>query len=247
MCVDNGVIDSVIFYAKKSYPNEFLAMFDGHVKDKVLYITGLLFLPGERSHTGASFNDWLIPPTQRKWGSVHSHPGPSNQPSDADLMTFAKHGPFHIIVCEPYSLATMQAYDSYGNLATFDVGNFEDINQDLVLDDLAEIEQEMKESGELDDEADFDDGDENDENVSSSNMNFVKDNIAHQTNDSSVHPNSPKGNPHNINNDSTVFEINGQRVSAQNPNVDIVIEIPKDGGKPIIKNIIKKNPDDSEE
>ena len=68
VCVDQGVIDSVVFYSKKSYPNEFLAMLDGHVKDNVLYITGLLFLPGERSHTSASFNDWMIPPNQKKWG-----------------------------------------------------------------------------------------------------------------------------------------------------------------------------------
>ena len=90
VCVDQGVIDSVVFYSKKSYPNEFLAMLDGHVKDNVLYITGLLFLPGERSHTSASFNDWMIPPNQKKWGSVHSHPGNNANPSHADLMTFSK-------------------------------------------------------------------------------------------------------------------------------------------------------------
>ena len=28
VCVDQGVIDSVVFYSKKSYPNEFLAMLD---------------------------------------------------------------------------------------------------------------------------------------------------------------------------------------------------------------------------
>ena len=143
VCVDQGVIDSVVFYSKKSYPNEFLAMFDGHVKDKVLYITGLLFLPGERSHTSATFNDWMIPPNQKKWGSVHSHPGNNANPSHADLMTFSKHGPFHIILCEPYSLETMKAYDAYGNPTTFEVGAFSDENKDLMFEDLEEIKEEI--------------------------------------------------------------------------------------------------------
>ena len=145
VCVDQGVIDSVVFYSKKSYPNEFLAMFDGYVNDKVLYITGLLFLPGERSHTSATFNDWMIPPSQKKWGSVHSHPGSNASPSHADLITFSKHGPFHIIVCEPYSLETMKAYDSYGMPTTFEVGHFSDEHEDRMLEDLAEIKEEIDE------------------------------------------------------------------------------------------------------
>ena len=144
VCIDQGVIDSVVFYSKKSYPNEFLAMFDGYVKDKVLYITGLLFLPGERSHTSATFNDWMIPPSQKKWGSVHSHPGNNASPSHADLITFSKHGPFHIIVCEPYSLETMKAYDAYGMPTTFEVGSFSDENRDLMFEDLEKIKEEIK-------------------------------------------------------------------------------------------------------
>ena len=116
VCVDQGVIDSVVFYSKKSYPNEFLAMLDGHVKDNVLYITGLLFLPGERSHTSASFNDWMIPPNQKKWG-----------------------------VCEPYSLETMKAYNAYGEPVAFEVGNFPDENKDLMLEDLKQIKEEIDE------------------------------------------------------------------------------------------------------
>ena len=36
--VDREVLESVIYYAKKAYPNEFLAFFDGEIKDKILYI-----------------------------------------------------------------------------------------------------------------------------------------------------------------------------------------------------------------
>ena len=51
--VDREVLESVIYYAKKAYPNEFLAFFDGKIKDKILYITSLIFLPGE--NTGDQF------------------------------------------------------------------------------------------------------------------------------------------------------------------------------------------------
>lgn len=143
--IDEGVIESIIFYSKKSFPNEFLAMFDGYVEDNSLFITGLLFVPGERSHTGASFNDWLLPPDQKKWGSVHSHPGyNSAYPSNADLVTFSKHGNFHIIVCEPYSLETMNAYDAYGNPTSFEVGEFDDNSLNIMFEDLAKIKKELE-------------------------------------------------------------------------------------------------------
>ncbi|MDO5850158.1 MAG: Mov34/MPN/PAD-1 family protein [Methanobacteriaceae archaeon] len=143
--VDMGVIDSVIFYSKKSYPNEFLAMFDGYIEDNALFITSLIFIPGERSHTSASFNDWLLPPDQKKFGTVHSHPGFNTAyPSGADLVTFSKYGNFHIIVCEPYSLETMKAYDAYGQPTTFEVGDFKDEHQDLMMEDLARIKEEIE-------------------------------------------------------------------------------------------------------
>ena len=143
--IDSGVIDSVVFYSKKSFPNEFLAMFDGYIEDNALYITSLIFLPGERSHTSASFNDWLLPPDQKKFGTVHSHPGFNTAyPSGADLVTFSRYGNFHIIVCEPYSLETMRAYNAYGEPTTFEVGVFKDENQEIMLEDLAKIKEELE-------------------------------------------------------------------------------------------------------
>ncbi|MCQ2977568.1 MAG: Mov34/MPN/PAD-1 family protein [archaeon] len=146
VCVDVDVINSIVFYSKKSFPNEFLAMFDGYVENMTLFITSLIFLPGERSHNSASFNDWLLPPDQKKLGSVHSHPGFNTAyPSNADLVTFSKYGSFHIILCEPYSLETMNAYDSNGDPITFEVGKFRKEEDDLMLEDLAEIQKELEE------------------------------------------------------------------------------------------------------
>ena len=122
--VDREVLESVIYYAKQAYPNEFLAFFDGEIKNKILYITSLIFLPGETCQTGAVVHTELIPMNTKYLGSVHSHPGPSAQPSGADLKTFSRHGYFHMIVCLPYSLETFRAYDRYGDPLNYSVGDY---------------------------------------------------------------------------------------------------------------------------
>ena len=263
VCVDQGVIDSVVFYSKKSYPNEFLAMFDGFVKDKVLYITGLLFLPGERSHTSATFNDWMIPPNQKKWGSVHSHPGNNANPSHADLMTFSKHGPFHIIVCEPYSLETMKAYDAYGMPATFEVGHFSDENRDLMYEDLEEIKEEIAElDGEelspsfFDLDKDLSYFDDDNEKTNKYSHEFEDDFGLAGNN-----PNRPSNsyssnisfNPYTISDDDLgaidlnpkVVEIGGERINGQSPNLGLVIEF-RDG-KPILKGFKNRQDENKDE
>ena len=236
VCVDQGVIDSVVFYSKKSYPNEFLAMLDGHVKDNVLYITGLLFLPGERSHTSASFNDWMIPPNQKKWGSVHSHPGNNANPSHADLITFSKHGPFHMIVCEPYSLETMKAYNAYGEPVGFEVGSFRDENKDLMLEDLKQIKEEIDEMDGKDLSPSFFDLDKD--------LSYFDDD-REKTNKYS-HEFSDSYDPYSISDEDlgaidlnpTVVEIGGERINGQSPKLGLVIEF-RDG-KPILKGVSNK-------
>ena len=250
VCVDQGVIDSVVFYSKKSYPNEFLAMFDGHVKNNVLYITGLLFLPGERSHTSATFNDWMIPPTQKKWGSVHSHPGHNASPSHADLITFSKHGPFHIIVCEPYSLETMKAYDSYGMPTTFEVGHYSDSNQDLMFEDLEEIKKEIEDmDGEklspsffdLDKDLSYFDDDNEKTNKYSHEFEDLSGSLDSSSNTSF--------NPYNVSDEDLgsidlnprVVRIGGERINGQSPDLGLVIEF-RDG-KPVIKGVTNRKED----
>lgn len=127
--VDREVLESVIYYSKKAYPNEFLAFFDGEVIDKILYITGLIFVPGETSNTGAIVHTERIPMNTKYMGSVHSHPGPSARPSDADLMTFSKNGFFHMIVCLPYSFQTFKAYDRHGSPMNYTVGDYSYLNE----------------------------------------------------------------------------------------------------------------------
>ena len=127
--VDREVLESVIYYSKKAYPNEFLAFFDGQIKDKILYITSLLFVPGETCETGAVVHTELIPMNTKYMGSVHSHPGPSARPSDADLRTFSKNGYFHMIVCLPYSMETFKSYDRYGQPMDYTLGDYSEFNK----------------------------------------------------------------------------------------------------------------------
>ena len=128
--VDREVLESVIYYSKKSFPNEFLAFFDGLIKDNILYITGLIFIPGETGKTGAVVHTEMLPMNTKYWGSVHSHPGPSARPSDADLVTFSKNGFFHMIVCLPYSFETFKAYDRHGNSQDYTVGDYSHMIED---------------------------------------------------------------------------------------------------------------------
>ena len=136
--VDREVLDSVIFYAKQAYPNEFSAFFDGKIIDKILYITSLIFVPGETCETGAVVHTEMIPMNTKYWGSVHSHPGPSAMPSEADLKTFSKNGYFHMIVCLPYSLETFKSYDRYGEHIDYTIGDYSylvDDNSDEFFDE----------------------------------------------------------------------------------------------------------------
>ena len=147
--IDRQVLESVIYYSKKAYPNEFLAFFDGKIIDKILYITSLIFMPGETGKTGAVVHTEMIPMNTKYWGSVHSHPGPSARPSDADLMTFSKNGYFHMIVCLPYSFETFKAYDRYGEPADYTIGDYSylnDNNPDEFFDesDVVTDEDEFK-------------------------------------------------------------------------------------------------------
>ena len=161
VCVDREVLDAVIYYSKQAYPNEFLAFFDGEILDKKLYLTSLIFIPGETGATGAVVHTEMLPPTLKYWGSVHSHPGPSAQPSGADLSTFSKNGVFHMIVCLPYSLETFRAYDKYGVPCDYTIGDYSNLFDDDIDDffDESDVlkEGEVIKAGFFDEDDDFED------------------------------------------------------------------------------------------
>ncbi len=117
--IDKEVIDEIINIAREAYPNEFMALLEGRIKNKILKITGLVFLPIETSQEGAVMQVFMQPLTINAVGSVHSHPGPSANPSSADLEFFSKRGLFHIIIAEPFDRDSIRTYDSYGDPASY--------------------------------------------------------------------------------------------------------------------------------
>ncbi|GAA5819600.1 MAG: Mov34/MPN/PAD-1 family protein [Methanobrevibacter sp. CfCl-M3] len=119
--VYDDVIDSILDYAINSDPNEFMALFDGEIKNKILIVTGLIFLPVESSYEGAIMNTGMLPVTTIYWGSVHSHPGDSAEPSDTDLISFAKRGIFHMIICRPYRAEDIKAYNKHGEHISYKI------------------------------------------------------------------------------------------------------------------------------
>ncbi|MGL4669508.1 MAG: Mov34/MPN/PAD-1 family protein [Methanobacteriaceae archaeon] len=119
--VDAEVIDNIVGLAIESDPNEFMTMLDGEIKNNTLFITGLIFIPIESSDEGAVINTWMIPPSMSTLGSVHSHPGPSALPSNTDLATFSKMGLFHMIICRPYDINSIMAYNRFGEPVRFEI------------------------------------------------------------------------------------------------------------------------------
>jgi hypothetical protein len=104
-------IDGFNESARSTYPDEFVCFhrtFDGVVEEMIL-------VPGSIYGDSHSFiSDWMTPVDFNKSGSAHSHPGYSNEPSDADLDFFSNIGGLHFITCQPYDRKSWKAYDSRG-------------------------------------------------------------------------------------------------------------------------------------
>ena len=117
--IKEQVLEDIISFAKANHPNEFIAFLGGEIKDNHLLITHLLYqqyFPSTRS----VFTRINLPMTSQAFGTVHSHPGPSNSPSKQDIMFFGKNGWVHLIINYPYSIESIAAYDFNGNRITYD-------------------------------------------------------------------------------------------------------------------------------
>lgn len=109
-----AVIESIIAIAEDTYPKEFSAFLKGKIRKKKLVITELVYQP----YYAGNFSTLIradLPMLHETYGTVHSHPGPSNRPSDADLFFFSKHGIINLIICMPYAEQSIRAYDKEGN------------------------------------------------------------------------------------------------------------------------------------
>ncbi len=116
--VDVDLIDGFNESAKSCYPNEFLCMLrqeDGVINEMVM-------LPGTVFGDEHSFlSEWMSPIDYDLAGTVHSHPGYSNQASEADLTFFSNMGGVHFITCQPYDRTSWKAYNSKGEIISLEV------------------------------------------------------------------------------------------------------------------------------
>ncbi len=121
--VDSGVMEGALEIARNSHPREFAALLEGHREGDTLHVTGLIFLPSKTSDEGAVMDVLMLPPFTGAVGSVHSHPGPSNAPSPADMRFFSSNGIFHMIIAYPYRRETVAAYTRSGVPVAFEVAD----------------------------------------------------------------------------------------------------------------------------
>ena len=140
--VDYRVIDEIVKIATNADPNEYVALLSGDIEEKILKIKGLIFLPFKASSSSAVMEVFMMPMTTKSVGSVHSHPGPSANPSKADITFFGKNGYFHMIICRPYSESTIKAYDPFGNPISYKVKDFGDEIDITEWEDL-DIDEEL--------------------------------------------------------------------------------------------------------
>lgn len=116
--IDRDLLDDINASARSVFPQEFLCMLsaeDGVINEMVL-------IPGTVYGDSHSFlNTWMAPVDFSIVGSVHSHPGHSNEPSDADLEFFSHYGGIHLITCLPYDERSWKAYDSMGRTVPLEI------------------------------------------------------------------------------------------------------------------------------
>jgi proteasome lid subunit RPN8/RPN11 len=116
ICVLGSLLDDVCEMARGSYPKEmlaFLAATKGIRRGRVV-IDELQLQAYDASVDSASVPLHLLPTHTNIVGTVHSHPGRSARPSDADAHLFSQFGFVHAIAANPYTRASVSFYDKEG-------------------------------------------------------------------------------------------------------------------------------------
>jgi len=116
--IQRAVLESIVQAAQNTYPNEFIAFLGGDLKKQV--VKELLILPSVSGTEQAIIRSDLLPLNVKSMGSVHSHPSHSNFPSAADKKMFSKQGEIHLIICLPFSVQTIRAFNTDGKETVFE-------------------------------------------------------------------------------------------------------------------------------
>lgn len=102
--------------AQGAHPKEMLAFFSSTkgVRGGVLHIDEIQLQAYAADTNSAHIVLSNLPMTTSIIGTVHSHPGGSTRPSDADKHLFSKFGYVHAIIGEPYVIGRTAFYDKSG-------------------------------------------------------------------------------------------------------------------------------------
>lgn len=120
--IDEEVLKLVLHASKSSHPNEFA----GILRSSEDIITEVLLLPGTfSSDRSALMRLDMLPLSSKACGSVHSHPTPNMNPSEADLNFFSRFGKIHLIIAHPYSQKSWKAFDSRGEIVSLKLSKSE--------------------------------------------------------------------------------------------------------------------------
>ena len=108
------ITDSIITYAKSWHPNEGILILQGKKDKNLIKVTGLVIPPfSTHGPYYSGFPMYELPFDLSYIGTIHSHPGGSNKPSLEDLNHFF--GLVSLIICHPYEVQNIAAYDRNGN------------------------------------------------------------------------------------------------------------------------------------
>ncbi|KPU63310.1 metalloprotease [Thermococcus sp. EP1] len=109
--IRRDLLQYLLQLARDFYPNEF----GGFLREKDGIFEEVLIIPkGYFGKESIYFDTWLLPHDENIKGTVHSHPGPSSRPSQADKKFFSKFGGVHVIISYPFKEWSVKAYNSEG-------------------------------------------------------------------------------------------------------------------------------------
>jgi proteasome lid subunit RPN8/RPN11 len=112
----DSALEDLCEMASAAHPKEmmaFLASTKGNRKG-VLHIDEIQLQAYNASGDSATVMLSNLPMTTSIIGTVHSHPGGSLRPSDADLHLYSKFGYVHAIIGEPYRKTNIKFYGKRG-------------------------------------------------------------------------------------------------------------------------------------
>ena len=112
--IKKATLEALILAARNTYPDEFIALLSSKKENKI--IDEYVLLPSTYGKTFSSIRMDLLPYDDQVLGIIHSHPSTSAMPSRADKRAFKKMGEIHLIIANPFTLESVNAFNKDGEI-----------------------------------------------------------------------------------------------------------------------------------